>query len=272
MDEQGTLLQSDELVWHLICSHYLDHESICSFAAMSKVHNQRMLDLAVQRKKLLPCGLERHTKEHIKTIRHKYGNACCYAYKSGLGLGLNSLDDNGKSKLDIKFFDGFVSPLPCRSVPFFNKEGVLCFYGYGTVKAPGIGDSLCSIVLYGLHRLPLCCMMRNLIPRVRDDEFKYRYISLGDFLEYPVLLEAILNSTIVTKRRSYYVLRAVMEFLDFSLKGVTLPDNYADKVEFACSDEKGTKIYVGHLTDEIKEAIRKHYEEQPKNDKDFISL
>jgi len=273
MDEPGVFLQTDELVLYLVSNHYLlDHESICSFAATSKAHNQRMLSLAAQKKENLFGRVEGHVGE----MRHKYGSAYCCAYKrpgenNGLGLIFNWLDENGKNKSKVHCFSGFMSPLPFRPVPFFNKEGVLCFYGYGTVSVPYEDsnggthfEKICNIVRYGLDKKTLCCTMKDTKPGVQG---AIEHVCLDLFLEYPVLLKAVLNSTIITTQQKYSLLGVLLEeYLEFSLEGVMLPDNYAERRVITNAPIAISYGNFNVFPDNIKEAIKKRYKEQSKNE------
>ncbi len=76
------------------------------------------------------------------------------------------------------------------------------------------------------------------------------------FLEYPVLLKAVLNSTKITKemfstRPSAFVSCLLEDILDFSLDDVTLPDNYMET----------TIISAAPLPRNVKDALEKRYKE-----------
>src|SRR5438132_1624463 len=88
MQEEVKLLSSKEAVFKFLVDHYFGHDELCLFAVTSKQNNQRILDTASTRRKLL---LKEMMNDRLSpTIWHKYGSMCCYAYKrcTSFNLGI----------------------------------------------------------------------------------------------------------------------------------------------------------------------------------------
>lgn len=112
--------------------------------------------------------------------------------------------------------DNFYDILPCQSKSFFNQEGDFCFYGYGEfediVKSRNgtvVEYSLCAD---GAGKTIEC------VTYIKDN-----LVKLKIFLEFPLLLQAFLNSSQTYKRK---IGSSSKESKVFSCKGVIIPKDY----------------------------------------------
>jgi hypothetical protein len=254
------------LIFDLVARSYLsDHRGICCVASINKAYHEYVLSQADQRNNLLP----RFPAKSISfgAFKHPYGSVYCCAYKQTpkskqLVLSSRYLGFNGKSQKKGYRFKDFISPLPCKSPPFLN-QGKLYFYGFGEMAVPYSDGPqtifktmpLKCIIRYGLDRSRLQCRLG--LHNTRYGE------SMHYFLDYPFLLEAILNSSRVTIKKNWIVPHEVTEeYLEFSLDEVTLPDNYTEQKDFPSLHRAYAADNFDHLPGYIRQAIIKRYAEQ----------
>ncbi len=255
------------LVFDLVARSYLlNHRGICCVASVNKAYHQYILSQADHRSNLLP----RFPAKSISfgVFKHPYGSVYCCAYKQTptskqLILSSRYLGLNGKSHKKGYGFKNFISPLPCKSSPFLNQGKLYC-YGFGGMPVFYFDEAetilkiipFKGIIRYGLDRSRLQCRLG--LPNTIYGE------SMHYFLDYPFLLEAILNSRRVTLKKNWIVPHKVSEeYLEFSLDGVTLPDNYAEQKDFPSLERSYAVDNFDHLPGYIRQAIIKRYAEQP---------
>lgn len=264
MDQVGDLKEDGEQVWSLVFSgKSADLKLICDFATTSKANNRCILQTAEQRKACI-FDEDKRIKNNIGILWNKYGTACHCAYQDPeekqLILCSAELVD-GKVICKENCFDAFRSPLLHKPAPFFNKNGTLCFYGFGDVshRMGNFRSTSCNMVVaYKGDGTRSQCYIeyyqeymggKNLLESARLDFF---------FFECVPLLKAILNSNSVEKDQG-------ANFGDpdlvFSLEGVTLPDNYTETTVIP-----GRKTQWGykHLPTRMQNVLKKRYEDQLK--------
>jgi hypothetical protein len=254
------VLHNDEIALRFVACHYLnDHDAISSFAETNKAYNNYMLGSANTRKKLLSTCIN---GVQLGSTRHKYGGIYCQAYiqeKLNDLVLTYSILKNGKSSGRSHHFSCFTLPLPYKQSPFFNDKNELSFYGYGKM---GVNDTtetvqleqktMSTIIRYtGLKNHFEDELLRCVMAKKGDEVGGKQMYRRFDFcMEYPFLLKAILNSSLVTRNDDN-------QELIFWLDGVTLPDNYAEKISIQeLSDNWAFNSYE-HLPDIIKSFIEK---------------
>jgi hypothetical protein len=221
-----------------------------------------MLGLANTRKKLLPQVI---IGEHLGSVRHKYGSIYCQAYRqkdlNELVLTYSILKDGQPSQSNDHLIR-FISPLPYKQAPFVNDKGKLCFYGYGMIDLYHETDTFLlekkdklTIVQYqsaSIESAPIQSVRLQCLMAKKGDEVSGRqmYRRFDFCMEYPFLLKAILNSSHVTNSSDD-------QELIFWLDGVTIPNNYAEKVPIDDLSDNWVRNKLEHLPAIIKDFITK---------------
>jgi len=255
--EENVCISSEDVVLNLICNHYLGHDELCLFAATSKESEQRILASAPIRKNLLSKEL---AADRIGVTWHKYGSRCCYAYKRfgwyNLGMACHTLRDCQHIGTKYESFEDFISPLSYQPAPFLNEDGIFSFYGYGKIRQ-NVMHRLCTIVRYDLNGSSLRCVVTNKEGLESD---------MSLFLEYPVLLKAILNTTEVTKKlfSTGTIIsgsRHHEEILELSLDGVVLPYNYGERTIIPGTSSAFSFESIQQFPWKLKSALEKRYKE-----------
>jgi hypothetical protein len=245
-------LARDELVFDLIFSHYLlDHKSICSFGSTSKEYNLLMIETAGQRIKQLKY--KKPIQEPFEQRIHKWGSSHLYAYEENkddtpcLILQYDFFKDNTlETQLEFFYTSSYYQEFFC------SEKGELFFYGYR--KSAGFFK-------YKLDKSFMPCAMQY------EDRSGLAYKQdLDIFLEYPVLLNAILHSNKMSIKNvliSSLSTEYNRPYAIFSLDAVILPDNYAERVPYHHSITLDLKTSsFEDFPEHIKKAIKSHYAEQ----------
>ena len=160
----------------------------------------------------------------------------------------------------------FANVFPWADKPFYNDKSMLCYYGVGqfkeyeydqdfNIKSTVMKESLVQVQLDGKR---FFCYMDSFSSH---DPYPY---PLVNFIEYPLLLKALLNSTRVQcKKMPYRFMKESRYGLCYSLKGVTLPFNYKNRVESSIiRPSLRPKSFDKHFPEHITKAINDHYQQQ----------
>jgi len=142
---------------------------------------------------------------------------------------------------DWKTWNYFYNALPHHPTAFFKENNRdVCFHGYGGIDIRGKVKA--HVLEYCLAPSPMPDLL------ICGTIIGGKFIPLEQFLEFPVLLQAILNSAdcYVSDNRK-----------TFELKGVTLPDNY-DAWEAYFTSVPRYKSF-NQLPKKIREGISKQY-------------
>lgn len=257
--EVVVVLPNDEIALRLVGCHYLnDHNDIAAFAETNKAYNQHMVAFASTRKNLLRKEI---TGKRLGSIYHKYGSRYGLAYHqeklNQLVLMYLTLN-NGMPSESSNHLGEFVFPLPYAQVPFFNNKGAFCFYGYGTVRLDSASENAqaekqCTTILQYQSILlersrRLCCLMAKEGDTIAGKQMYRRF----DFcMEYPHLLQAILNSRQVTHSSNG-------QEVIFWLDGVIIPDDYEEIVPLDGLSENWKHNKFEHLPSVIRDFITKN--------------
>ena len=246
-------LSNDEIVLRLVACNYLkNHAEITSFAGTNKAYHNYALSLAPARKNFLRAGVN---GELLGSIWHKYGSIYCQAYRqeklNDLILAYCTLRE-GLASGRNHHFSCFIVPLPYKQAPFFNDTGELSFYGYGQIEVNlSAGPfQMSTIIRYTTRKdhyndEKLRCLMAKKGDEVGGTQMYRRF----DFcMEYPSLLRAILKSSLVTINEDN-------QELIFWLDGVTMPDNYMEKIPMPEFSHNWVHNDYEHLPDIIKKFI-----------------
>lgn len=263
IQKTDTVLTDNALVWSLITSYYADHDSICSFAATNKAHNQLMLALASQKRKQLPEIPKDCLEKFLEVLQHKYGSRRCLVHRPAINTLqlVSEVWNSGYYKTNASTVFNDFSCLPIKPCLFFNKDGILSFYSYGGMHLENNIFLACKpwvegIIRYDINGKQLRCILST-------QKIRQLVTSMNIFLSYPYLLKAILNSTHINdtsntdSRESY---------LEFMLEGVILPDNYREYV-LAKLTNQSTDNYTYPTFESFPEHIRKPIEEHYENQK-----
>jgi hypothetical protein len=192
-------------------------------------------------------------------VWHKYGFVCgsieFFNNKSVCSLHTISLD-HGHGSCNLPNFQRCI---PGFDQPRFNEEREFCFYGIGKFEITRERNHVMEFYLSYVH-LRVC--------QLEVERNGPTFYNLLDFLAYPVLFKAFINSSFNYKAISlmhsdYYkdiVLkpRNASEFPGkiFSLKNTIIPDNYKE-----CIPSEQYQSF-DDLPEELREAIIERYNEQ----------
>ena len=153
---------------------------------------------------------------------------------------------------DYKFWENFYKDLPCRSQLFVNGKKEVSFYACGIYMIDG--KAYRHVLEYSLpekEKGPFICAVQindNMIP-------------LANFLEFPMILQAFLESS----QSRYHEVRPCKIFM---LEGVHFPDNYQQHQQYF-------KDYIKYksfkkLSKKIRTTIVAHYNAQQKTQESTI--
>lgn len=115
--------------------------------------------------------------------------------------------------------DNFYGELPHEPKPFFNNKGEFCFYGYGELESQ-FDDSSGAVVEYALGAGKKLQIMECVLD-IKKENPSYK---LRMFLEFPKLLQALLESTCVYETE--VVDEQNKKNKIFALEGAIIPKNY----------------------------------------------
>ncbi|HSC24655.1 MAG TPA: hypothetical protein VLB80_00360, partial [Candidatus Babeliales bacterium] len=204
----------------------LDHNSLCSLALVDKSWHNKIKATAKSRREYL----QKHISEPLidsQTTWHKYGSAYSYWQNnmklskifafSGLnriGIYLQLVFLSGNATIDQKYLEcspseSLPNPLFNNHKPFFNAEGNVCFHARGWMRSERWGD-------YG-------AILEYYLDTYGKNKTLQCFVDIGsckplcDFLSYPVLFQAFINSRNITENESTKI---------YHVKGIRLDENY----------------------------------------------
>lgn len=245
MEEEVKMLSSKEVVFKFLVDHYFGHDELCLFAQTNMENKRCILNTALTRRKLL--SKEMMTDRLSPVTWHEYNSMCCYAYEGCSSFNLtivrHAIREGQFVKTRYKSFQNFKSPLPHNPGPLVDQNENVYFYGRGLMQSAD------SVVRYDLDGCVSKCFMKI---------GEHVMVSVELFLEYPVLLKAILNSTNVTRR--HHSLEQLW-LLEFSLEGVWLPDNYHERTIIPGTSAAFSYESIQKFPLAIRGAIEKRYKE-----------
>ena len=213
-----------DLAWEIILKHGIalfDYTMVRSLA-VNKVMDEILRRTTEMRKK------------YVEMHAFLVDNSVHYCEWSGYGAvnGNIVIESTGKSVKTLwieqqNLVDPMLSPrfgitenfyaiLPHQPRPFFNLQGDFCFYGYGEITNVSNQKSG-TVVEYSLSAYNVV-KIRECVTFVKN-----RFFTLRLFLEFPLLLQAFLNSCQVYQLKIGRD-KIVVEVFDF--KGVIIPKNY----------------------------------------------
>jgi hypothetical protein len=281
MSMQNTIIEKkddkifspQEIVFNLITLYYLDHKSICNFGATSKHNDRWMIDLAETRKKIfgtIPEIAQSSLQAWYYDAWHRYASAYrCMYVRSYAEQKLHAKSYELSFSLPIKreihehhTLNGqCIKPLPCKVLPYYNDHKDY-FYGILTKIIPcqyrtdhSKDYKSISICRFIFDKSGLECRIS-----ISDEQsWGLRY-----FLDYPIILKAILASTIVSQKKKVYInihgRRNKRAYWDYSLKGITIPENYQQYIKDIDSNRQTARWNL--LDQSLKNAIEMRYQEQ----------
>lgn len=217
-----------DLVFNL---DYVGHKAICSFAATSKASDEYMLSTAEKRRNLLKA---KHPSwsEDVAVLWHKYGSAAYsadipqeYEHKR-LEFGHPQLSSKRGGLGNLTKITLIDNPLFLSHAPLpFRNKGKTYFHlvqrdkkSFYCATTGRVKHDVCDTVWRYEYDGPSRCCYVSLNNNNRR--------CMSALLNYPVLLKAVLNSTVVAKRKKRINSYTRDIFLNYSLEGVTLPDDY----------------------------------------------
>jgi hypothetical protein len=139
------------------------------------------------------------------------------SYRREQGIVIESRGLRGNSFLSYEEWDNFFSNLSHNPSVFFNQQGGVSFHGYGNMLYYGdeqSGNVLEYTALFSGKKSTATCVTR----------IKGKEIPLTVFLEFPMLLKAFLNSTIIFERLSQNTFDDKKKV--YAIEGVTIPEHY----------------------------------------------
>jgi len=246
--------------WHIVLVRgiaWFDHNAIGSLGLVSTHHDNLICNTA-------PLRMDYFVKDkpYLQLVHdlewNCYGTACATA---SWGKQNNWALSEGKREyspyyyikeqellLERRYFlscvhqyaawDNFYRCLPYQPKIFFSSAGAICFYGYGNIQVADDQKSG-NVMEYSLYRW-------GKMEQKCVTEIKGREVPLTTFLEFPSLLKAFLNSSVVRIKPSG-LLNTVKVY---ALRGVNIPKHYWD-----CKQYFSTMTY--NSFDELPEMIRK---------------
>ena len=283
-DEQCLLLPTIPLqVFDLVANYVTRHTTVRSVATTSKFYKKRMCATAAGKAILLrDLYLKDCAKNiqgyHVTTVplgafTLNYGTARCdvfYRPNSDLLIMREfRLKDNSNIDQKKKKFPGFTWPLQHYPKPFFTKEGLLCFHGYGKIGMSGSDFSLMRDLAIGLpmgvirydfngNALQCCLSYKN--------GKKRGSCSLMLLRGHIALMCAILNSKKVRLREVYnsFFPGEKESVVYYHLSGVTVPDDYSQKpiVDEILGSGFAVALYNADYTRAVNQAIAQKHKEQ----------
>ena len=144
-------------------------------------------------------------------------------------------------------FDNF---LPYHPKPFFNEQGYFCCYGVSRDKC---------IVEYSVSQdkigKKLCKMQLN-------ETLQENGLGLETFLEFPVLLQACLQSCHIIEEERGNFKNIVVGIKRFFLSGVKIPKNYKEHKQYFPNSIDYTSF--NKLPKELRKALAKRAKENKK--------
>jgi hypothetical protein len=247
------------LVWQLVLTPgvaAVDHDKICALALVSKDCNKAIHDTAISRKNYLESWLIKKYPifDFKQLVWRKHWSVCAWVRviahnraekkEKKVGLLCAYFNSEGKRIRLRHTWDGFEAVLPYDPYPFFNREGDVCYHGYGTIEK----DS--NVIEYSLN---MNGIVKAFPCRMRLDGSCETY-ALSQFIEFPVLLQVFLQST-----RSYKSIFLGYSDKTYNINGVTIPDMYK-----TCTGYCGSYYREGFdgLPNAIKDAIAIRYAAQ----------
>ena len=271
MEQQpSTLTDPSTLIKQIIVSNviHLSHNEVCAWALVNKNYNKIITDTVILRKNYLKnCALKKGTPIIDADITwHKNGSAYTWVPQEEK---LNNypehilvyLIDHGKSSTN-HLYHGNKIPYPYaidnKHRSFFNCKGEAYVHVFHYINVPDDGESM-NMLEYSLRTTGHSKISRCLI----DLDDRGELINFVNLLHFPVLIEAFLQSTEVreglTYLRKYYPqIRSGDTAKIYSIKGVTIPNNYALFKEsnvysspFTSFDEEATDPLIIRLKDAI---------------------
>ncbi len=268
------IFSPQEIVFSLVTLYYLDHKSNCHFGSTSKCNNDLMIKLAETRKKILgniPEITQSPLNAWYQGGWHEYGSVyrCVYvrshAEKKVLAkiyMLLSSLRRTYRSDTYlINHTNDYIHPLPCKILPCYSGDN-----GY----------------FYGVKKRAIPYQYEINYSRVYESISIYRFIFDGPglecrisisneqswglkfFLDYPRILKAILNSTVISKKKKMYInfdgKQKKRAYWDYSLEGITIPKDYQQYIKNIDSMKQTAKW--NFLDQVLRKAIDIRYQEQ----------
>jgi hypothetical protein len=273
-------------VFGLVAANYVTHlTTVYSVAATNKFYNQKMCVSAKKSAALLreysanlaiaescaedgslfktcPIGAFAHASGTVRyEVFYRPNSELLIMRKCRLG-GNNTIYQKKKK------FPGFTWPLQLRPRPFFTKEGLLCFHGYGKVGKSGSDFSLVrdlaiglpmGVIRYDFNGNALLCFLSY-----KNEKKQRERCSLIWLRGYPELLQAILNSKKVRLKKVYnaFFPKQKETIICYHLSGVTVPDNYPQEftIDGYCGSE--VALYNFDYTKAVSRAIGQKHKEQ----------
>jgi hypothetical protein len=245
--------------WYIVLERgiaWFDHRATCSLGLVSSHHDKLVCSIA-------PLRVQYFLKDHpYLTLTNDlglnyYGTICAKASWSTQNDWVlsekkqhyNSCIKKQELKLERHYFlsnvhqyatwDNFYSCLPHQPKVFFAPTGAICFHGYGNIKVADDQKSG-NVMEYSLYRWGK--MEQKCITEIKGQE-----IPLTTFLEFPSLLKAFLNSSIVDIKSDGSLFGTVKVY---AIQGIKIPKDYQK-----CKQYFSTMTY--NSFDELPEIIRK---------------
>jgi hypothetical protein len=238
MEQPSTLIDPPTFVKEIIVSNitYLSHDEVCAWALVSKDYNKIITDTVELRKNHFKyCAINKGMPIIEADITwHKNGSAYTWIkHKKELQPMLNLVYLITREMPCTRSFDyqydnalyPYVTDDKHRS--FFNCTGKAYFHAFSFIYVPNDGSSL-NLVEFSLGTKDFTKKSRCLIDL---DDYGER-INFVALLHFPVLIEAFLQSTDahegLTYLHKYYPkIKTDDTAKIYSIKGVTIPDDYA---------------------------------------------
>jgi hypothetical protein len=269
------IFSSQEIVFNLVTLYYLNHRSICNFGATSKDNDCLMINLAEIRKKILgniPERAQLQSNTWYQGAWHAYGSfyncvyVRSYAEKKVQAQSYTLLSPLKRVSISDTYnvnTGNFIDPLPCKNVPYYDKD-ICYFYGVRKRNLP-YKDRQGNLRVY--KSISICkFIFKGLALECRISISADKSWGLKQFLDHPLFLEAILNSTVISNKEKVYInvhgKQKKRAYWDYALEGITIPENYKKYIKNTNSTRQ--TAWWDILAPDLKSAIDMRYQEQLK--------
>jgi len=238
---------------------------ISALACVNKEHNQMILKTVPYRKNyfimhdnFLQEMQQKNVLSHI--VWDKYAINCGIVQSEqvlssstiGIIMARRSLGADVTHYIRWRCFDNY---LPHHPKPFFNESGELCLYALCNFTHHIKDVAEYCVPAVGKRHKKLCIAQNNGV-----------FWDLKIFLEFPVLLQAILESQYVIEEKCLeYENSSTGIVKTFFLEGATIPKNYKKHQQYFANHNDYASFH--DLPKELRKAVSKRVKEGKKKKK-----
>jgi hypothetical protein len=253
--DQPTITDNESLAWEIALKNgvaLFNYRKINRLAVCSKKLDLIVCKTASDRKQYL----QGQCKLSGDVVWHKHGAMCGAMWHDKyqrMYRRLFYLNKHTIHNQTVAVYEGkFCKPLPLERQSFFNNQSDFCFYGYGDrgFRIDEISGKVIAYYLCASHRPgEISCRQAECLIKINSK--KSSLLGLDIFLEFPVLLNAFLQSTAVEMGKlgwDYW-------YEIYHIAGVTIPKNYKEHKQYFSRNKYSS-------FDDLPKYVRKAVEKQ----------